>query len=407
MRNRAENKLVLSDWNTISKLLPLLLFAIFDSMFTSFAPILARIAESFPNVSTTMIQMILTMPSLTLVPTTLFAGVIATYIHKKTIAQFALVIMGIGGIIPLIIHSSINALFISSAIIGVGQGLLMPLSSSIICEYFSGRERGTVMGFRQAADYIGAAALTILAGYLGLFAWYNVYWIYILVIPVLIITSIFLPKGNLEVKLVGKGIGLKGIKNILTPSFIYMCFICFFVSGLFFAFYTNISMMIVEKGIGDSADAAKVSSLNFILSLIVALSFGFILRLFKKYTLAMGFLILSLAFFILSFATSLSVTIIGGMVFGLGTGYQQICSIFYISESVPKTSATIAISAALAVIGLGVSFSPIIINTVKQAVIGVDTATASLLVAGVGYLIVFIVELIRETVFNKNSNIGI
>lgn len=387
-------------------LVPLLLFIIFQSAFNSFSPILASLAERFPDASTTTIQMVLSFPSLVSIPVSIFAGLLASYIYKKRLVQIALTLMFIGGMLPILIHSSIITVFISSGLIGLGQGLLISLSGALIAEHFDGNQRGTVFGFKQVASSVGIAALTVAVGYLGTIAWYSAYWIYILVIPILILVSKFLPLGKLDEKLVGKGVGLNGIKSLITPSYIYMCFMVFFMGALLFTFYANIAMMITEKGLGDSSAVGQVTAMNSLMTIVVGLIFGFILKGLKKFTLSLAMAVMCITFLILAFSNNFTFVILGGIVFGIGAGLQQASSLYYVSESVSKSSNTLAIAIALALISTGISFSPIIVNGIKEIVFGSTTAASSMLVAGCGYGIMFILEMIRETFFNKDSMIG-
>ncbi|MFZ7120515.1 MAG: MFS transporter [Eubacteriaceae bacterium] len=387
-------------------LVPLLLFIIFQSAFNAFSPILSQLAERFPDASTTTIQMVLSFPSLVSIPVSISAGLLASYIHKKRLVQIALTVMLVGGILPILIHSSIITVFVSSGFIGLGQGLLISLSGALIAEHFDGNQRGTVFGFKQVASSVGIAGLTVLVGYLGTIAWYNAYLIYFLLVPILILVSKFLPLGKLDEKLVGKGVGLSGIKSLLTPSYIYMCFMVFFMGALLFTFYANIAMMITEKSLGDSSAVGQVTALNSLMTIVVGLIFGFILKGLKKYTLSLAMLVMCLAFLILSISNSFSIIAFGGIVFGIGAGLQQASSLYYVSESVSKSSNTLAIAIALALISVGISFSPVIVNSIQGTVFGSITATSSMLVAGCGYGIMLITELVRETFFNKDSMIG-
>lgn len=387
-------------------LIPLLLFIIFQSAFNAFSPILAQLAERFPNASTTTIQMVLSFPSLVSIPVSISAGILASYIHKKRLVQIALTVMLVGGMLPIFIHTSIIAVFVSSGFIGLGQGLLISLSGALIAEHFDGNQRGTVFGFKQVASSVGIAALTVAVGYLGTIAWYSAYWVYILVLPILILVTRFLPLGKLDEKLVGRGIGLKGVKSLITPSYIYMCFMVFFMGALLFTFYANIAMMITEKGLGDSSAVGQVTALNSLMTIVVGLIFGFLLKGFKKYTLSLAMLVMCATFLILAFSNSFTLVAFGGIVFGIGAGLQQASSLYYVSESVSKMSNTLAIAIALALIGVGISFSPVIINGIKVAVFGSTTASSSMLVAGCGYGIMLILEVVRETFFNKDSMIG-
>ncbi|HEY3425163.1 MAG TPA: MFS transporter [Negativicutes bacterium] len=404
MANQAESGNLKSK---VQIMIPILLFVVFQAAFQAFSPVLAQMKVVFPGASTTLIQMIITIPSLMSIPVALLSGFCATYFTKKRIVQFALSVMFIGGMVPLLIHADIEAVLASSALIGIGQGFLISISTALISEYFDGNERGTTLGFKQVASNLGIAALTIAIGYLATSAWYNAYYVYILVIPILILVSIFLPNGKLDDKIIGKGVGTQGIKNVFTPAGIYMFLLMFFMGATLFTFYTNIAMMITEKGLGDASIVGRVSSVNSIITLIVGFVFGFLLKLFKKYTLTTALLILSVAFFTLSFSTSLSVITLACALIGLGAGIQQISSVYYLTESVPKTAITMAISIAMALISVGVTASPIMVNTIKRVAFNSETASASLLVAGSAYAIMFIVEIIREMTFNKNSTIGI
>lgn len=76
-----KNRINLKIFKKSSKLLiPIFIFAIFDSAFSSFSSILAKISQVFPEASTTLVQTILTLPSLMLVATSLFAIVVRNYI---------------------------------------------------------------------------------------------------------------------------------------------------------------------------------------------------------------------------------------------------------------------------------------------------------------------------------------
>lgn len=191
-------------------LVPIGAFAIYDSAFSAFSAILAVLGELYPDISRAGIQMVLAVPSLMSVPATLLTGFMTSRVHKKTIAEAALVLLLVGGLLPLvIIRPHIGILFASSALIGVGQGLLHPLASMLVCQYWEdGSERSRVLGFKQALNYLGAAVVSLLVGALALARWSFAYLVYLGVVPVLIISARKLPRGGLEERLVG-GLGAR------------------------------------------------------------------------------------------------------------------------------------------------------------------------------------------------------
>lgn len=385
-------------------MIPIMLFVIFQSAFNSFTSVLANIAKVFPEASTTAVQMIMTVPSLMSIPVSLGAGILASYFCKKHLILFALAIEFLGGIFPLFANDKIAFLILSSSLIGVGQGIMISMGSAVIGENFTGTARGVAMGLKQAASSVGIAALTVMTGYLAMNTWYHAYGIYFFVIPVFILTWIFLPMGKKDVRLVGKGAG-SGIRKVLTRGCVYYSILSFFMAACNFAFYTNIGMSIISRGMGDSSSVGVASAWNSLITVIVGLIFGYILKSFKRYTLAAALLIQALAFLMMANAGSLFLISIGGMIYGLGAGMQMIAACYYILESVEQDASSMAISVCMTFTSLGVSASPALINF-AAARIGELDGTTGLIAAGVGMALLTIVDIGYEIVWNKESNIG-
>jgi MFS family permease len=146
---------------------------------------------------------------------------------------------------------------------------------------------------------------------------------------------------------------------------------------------------------------------NSLATVIIGFLFGFILKIFKKYTLMVAMIVLSASFAILTFAPSISVIVFGGIVFGVGAGLQQASSLYYVTEAVPNTSTTLTISIAIMMISIGVTLSPVIINSITRSIGKNVDGTSGLSITAVAYGIFFLVELIRERFFNRDSRIGI
>jgi MFS family permease len=400
---KMENTSERLNWKVV---IPILLFVVFQSAFNSFSSVIAEIAKAFPDSPPTLIQTIITIPSLITIPISLLSGILASYITKKRLVVFGLSCELAGGLIPVFAHNTIYAVFVSSTFIGIGQGFLISSAGAIIAQNFSGVQRGTVMGFNQVASSLGITGLTILTGYLSTLGWYNAYFVYLFVIPIMALTIIFLPKGQKDVKLVGKGVGLSGLSKVFTPGMIYLSILCFFLGSFNFAFYTNIGMSITAKGLGDSSAIGMATSLNPILTVVIGLLFGALIRITKKFTLALAAIILSSAFFVLTSAQSLTVIAVGGAIFGIGAGIQQASAIYYVMESVEKNASALAIAVAITFISLGVSSSPVIVNSIA-GLFGDVNGTNGLMVAAAAYLVMFGIECLRELFFNKNSQIGI
>lgn len=388
-------------------LLPVMLLAIFQTSNTAFTSILATLSAVFPEASVTTIQLVLTITSSMSIPASFLTGIMATYMPKKKIALGAAAFIMIGGLFPLVFHTSIYHLFISSLCIGLGQGFMITVLGAMIAEMFDGTARASAMGFRMVAANIGRTVLILVVGYLARGTWYNAYFIYLLVIPIIILAAMIVPMGEKEQKLVGKGVGLTGFKNLTNPSYIILIFLMFCVATAMFVFYTNIAMNVQQLGLGDSAVAAQITSANTLIIMGVGLIFGIIIRIFKKFTFFVSLLLMAVSFIGISSASTVLGLLVGGMLFGVSAGMLQVATIYFVSETVPKEAVTLGLAISMAVTSLGISLSPVIINPLKSMFYGAEATSANaFMVAGVFAVALAAIELVRNLVFEKNSTVG-
>src|SRR5699024_1229122 len=100
------------------------------------SPELRLIADAFPEASHTAIKLILTAPSLMIIPFSFLSSYLTTKFTKRTIIMIGLITYLQGGIGQQI-ESSFVPLLALRLILGTGVGLVMPLSMSLINDYFT------------------------------------------------------------------------------------------------------------------------------------------------------------------------------------------------------------------------------------------------------------------------------
>lgn len=375
-------------------LIPVCGFAIYDSVFQSFSSILGVLRDAYPDVPVTVIQMILALPPMVSIPGTLLAGFLASYIHKKRLAEFALAIIFVGGMIPVVFpEPTIYAMFACSACIGVGQGFLHPLANAIICQRWEDdSERSRVLGFKQCFNYLGEVLVTLCVGFLALAHWGNAFLVYLGVIPVFLVTHFCLPKGELDKRLVDREHRAEGLRELLRPRVVYLFVLFFFAMMCLYGYYTNIALLVQERQLGTTADIAGISSVISLSSLVLGALYGLVSKRLGRFTLTVGFALLACGMFVVSLGVSLPMIVGGGVLIGLGVGIQQISTIYYLSKAVHPRLVTLAVSVALSCISLGASLAPLVIGFVNVVVMGGQTAAGGLAVSGAGYLLLTVVE---------------
>lgn len=231
------------------------------------SPAFGLIAQAFPEASETMIKLILTAPSLMIIPFSFLSSYLTTKMTKKTIVLSGLVIYLIGGITPQFMPS-ISLILVFRLLLGVGVGLLMPLAMSLINDYYTGDERTKLMGYNSAFSNFGGIITMLLAGWLATFGWRIPFNVYFLGLIIFILVFFFLPKGEIQqpenngekakVPLAGIVVSLTTVGGMITSLFLvqvemtfknYVIPVMLFGMGLAFlslSFTSNVILIMIS-----------------------------------------------------------------------------------------------------------------------------------------------------------------
>jgi MFS family permease len=148
------------------------------------APALADIAKAFPDSSPQTIQMILVVPSLLIMVSTLICGHLSRHLGKKTLVVIGMLLFGIGGISPAF-FGNLGFLLVMMGVFGAGSGFLVPLSQSLVADYFEGREREEFMGYRSSNAAVFGMLFALLGGSLCAIHWRLTFLSFLIVVPML------------------------------------------------------------------------------------------------------------------------------------------------------------------------------------------------------------------------------
>ena len=357
---------------------------------------IAKIGVAFPEASTTSIQIVSSIPSLTVVPFALIAGWVSTFMSKKTIVLISLLFMIIGGLLPVFIHGSITALMFFSAIVGVGIGLSSPTITGIIADNFSGQERTKLFGYQSAAMCLGGMIIIFTGGVLANIAWYYVFLAFSFIIPIFIIGYIMLPnqKPQKEDKAMHSGSPSRIRFNTKIAE---LAAIALFFGLLFNTFGTNAAIYISEAGINDSALAGSLNSVLLIGGFIGGVAFKRISQTLGSYTLPAVFILIGSALLLL-FCKSIPVMFIISMTTGASINIFVPQGKKIISSIVKPSMITLGAGIFTSAQHIGLFLSPIVITAVSGAFLG-DSARVRFGLTGTLALI-FAVVLILVTLIN-------
>ncbi len=141
------------------------------------SPILGKLSVIFPKAGDLEIQMLTSLPSLLIIPFVLLSGKLSIGRDKIRLLILGLSLFFGSGILYFF-ATSMTALIAISCILGIGAGIMIPLSTGLIVDYFRGAYRVKQLGLSSAINNITLVLATALAGYLANFNWHAPFIVY-------------------------------------------------------------------------------------------------------------------------------------------------------------------------------------------------------------------------------------
>lgn len=321
------------------------------------SPVLADIAAAFPAVGVTRVQMLITLPSLMTLALSLVAGRLTRYIYKRHLILFALGCYLAGGLLPLLYHGSVGFLLLCSGILGVGCGILVPITASIICDYYEGDERNQMMGLQGAAIAVGGMVFTLAGGTAASsLGWQKAYLIYLLLVPCSIAIFCLLPKGKLE----GQEAG--GKQSGLFGRIWFLCGIGCLYYICQNIFNTNIAMYMKEQGIGAAQEASLATAVYNFAGIFGGLLLGKIMKICQKYVVPLAFGLTAVGMLLTFIGRALPLALLGGLFVGFSFSVVTAAGNCLVSDRTAASQRSMGLACLSASNNIGNTLSPVVVN---------------------------------------------
>jgi MFS family permease len=157
------------------------------------APVLPAMREAFagtPGVAA-LVPVTLTVPALMIGLLAPFAGRVVDRVGRKRLLVGALIAYAALGTAPLWL-TSLPAIVASRAGVGVAEAAIMTCCTTLIADYFDGRERDRWLGLQTVAATIGATVFFGAGGALGAVSWRAPFWLYAASLVFAVLTAAFI-----------------------------------------------------------------------------------------------------------------------------------------------------------------------------------------------------------------------
>ena len=362
------------------------------------SPILDDISSIFPKASELEVSMLESLPSLMIIPFMLLAGrwsVTRNKIRRLVIGTSIFLISGIG----CILSRTLLELIITSTILGIGAGIIIPLSTGLIVDYFTGDRRVRQLGISSAVNNLTLVIATTAVGYLADIEWHWAFVVYLLpAITLLLIPALSHSRPEPE-----PTDGAQNRQKSLNKQMIAGLMIFYFAITYLSLIVTFNTSYLAEQGGMRSTDAGIIISLFF----LAIMAPGFILdrivrwlgrevNLWSLIVMGVGLLIMSTphpTFFRLA---------LGAILSGLGYGVMQPIIYDKAATNAPPHLATLALSLVMVMNYLAILVAPFIIEFIDK-LFHTSSHEFAYLINGVLSLVIALITLVT---FRHNRVLG-
>ena len=343
-------------------------------------PILGKLSVIFPHSTELDVQMLSSLPSLLIIPYIILAGKLTEKVNFIRLLQVGLAIFALSGILYLFAGKMWQLIAIS-AMLGVGSGMIIPLSTGLISKYFVGPYRVKQFGFSSAITNITLVVATAVTGYLAEVNWHLPFVVYLfplvsLVLSVYLRRSMISEEGSASitndekeetgVPPIGPEVGKSkygvNIKHLLQVMMFY---------GLstYLALIVTFNLpFLMEEYHFSSGDSGVMISLFFLAIMAPGLFLNRIVGLFREKTKFYSLLCIAVGLALIWISPKEWVIAPGCILVGLGYGVIQ--PVIYdktTHTAVPK-KATLALAFVMMMNYLAILLCPFIIDFFQSTV---------------------------------------
>lgn len=365
------------------------------------SPILEKLDTIFPHANELEVEMLESLPSLMIIPFMLLSGRWSIKGNKLRLLIIGTSIFLISGIGSLLSRSLVE-LIVLGAIMGIGAGIIIPLSTGFVVDYFTGDRRVRQLGISSAVNNLTLVVATSLSGYLAGVEWHLAFMVYLLpAVTLLLIPALSNTKPDPEPQA-----GAQRRQTTLNMGMIGgLAAFYFAITYLSLIVTFNTSFLAARAGLDSSRSGVIISLFflaimapGFVLNSIIA-KLGSRTNMWSLAAMGIGLGLMSLPH-----PSMLSLSV-GAMLAGLGYGVMQPIVYDKAATNAPPELSTLALSLVMAVNYLAILVAPFIIDGVDKLLHTTNSSAPFLVNAVVTLCLAVVAALVhsRNRVFGSDD----
>ncbi|MFT8825909.1 MAG: MFS transporter [Liquorilactobacillus mali] len=367
----------------------LLSISLFLMMAPQISSALPLMYHAFPGVSSAGVDTLATIPNFGIVIGLLISPFIVRFMNAKPTIITGLVITLIAGTFPMY-SAGYTAILISRLLLGFGIGLFNSLAVSLIPEFYKNNEEelAAMIGYQNVMGSVGAALASFLLSYLVTISWHAAFSIYFLVVPSLILFTLFvpLPKNNADTVKTKKTVAEKQRVNgtVILISILMFLIFMFYMPTAF-----ALPSFIVSEKIGTTSTAALIAAMSTLVGIPIGASFGFFFKKLHDKVFPLGFALVALGFALIAMSHNIVLLVISVLILGFGFGIGVPYMYNWLDWVAPQNSINLGTTIVLVLVNIGCFISPTVISAI-EGLFGMDSARDIMILSSGAFVLIFI-----------------
>ena len=313
-----------------------------------------------------LVPLTVTAPMLMMACLSVLAGALSDRVGRKRLLVGATLLYGVVGTAPLYLQS-LGSIIASRFLLGLTEAFLMTVSTTLIGDYYEGRQRERFMSLQTTVASLSAFVLNNLGGLLGSHGWrapYAVFASSLLLAPLMTI-HLWEPKSRATLtptQLVEDG------KTFQPRLLVLTCALAVLLGIVFLIVPVHLGYLYEAIGVRSSAQIGIGFGINSLGVIGGTLLFGWVLagQLRVELQLALGAAVAGLGLLIMNASADQAALTAGGLVNGLGMGILLPTLVTWNMRELPMSRRGLGIGAFQSSLFTGMFVSPILIVGIEN-----------------------------------------
>ena len=326
-------------------------------------PEMSRAFQDIPNADF-LVRLLLTVPALFTAIGAPFSGLLLDRWGRKPVLVVAVILYGVAGASGYLL-GSLYGILASRAILGLAVAGTASGFTTLIADYFSGRQLSKFLGYQASFMAIGGSVFLLAGGLLADIDWRLPFLLYLYAFGILvaIIITIDEPRKKKE-SLEPRSLDDKASVPYRSVSPIYM--LAFAGTLLFFIVPVFLPFLLTDLGISNSQIGLALA-ISVLVGGVVALLYARVHRRLSFQVInGLVFLAIGLGSVIIGLSTEYAAILIGLVISGIGVGLTLPNINLWLLSVIPSGARGRAVGGLTTAIFLGQFLSPIAIQPIAS-----------------------------------------